>query len=179
MKGVVTFRQRTKKGFNETPNPSKIVAKGYGDAGLISTASDYATFMKVFLNGGKTVSGDCILRLDLVAQMGENHIGDLELWLQVSTDPTLAKDFPQGAGQDRWGLKFQIATQNKNGRRAKGSLSWAGLFNTKFWIDPQNGIAATLLMQYLPFDDDSNLRVLDLFEAAVYQSQTASGLHQF
>ena len=110
MKGLVTLHQWTKKGFNETPYLSKIVAKGYGDAGLISTASDYATFMKVFLNEGKTVSGDCILRLDLVAQMGENHIGDLELWLQVSTDPTLAKDFPQGACQDRWGLKFQIAT---------------------------------------------------------------------
>ena len=127
----------------------------------------------------KIDSGDCILRLDLVAQMGENHIGDLELWLQVSTDPTLAKDFPQGAGQDRWGLKFQIATQNKNGRRAKGSLSWAGLFDTKFWINPQKGIATTLLIQYLPFDDEANLPVLDVFEAAVYQSLTGSGLHQF
>ena len=177
--GLVTLHKRTGKGFSETPNPREIVAKGYGDAGLISTASDYAKFMRVFLNEGKTASGECILRPDLVAQMGENHIGDLDLRLQVSTDPTSAKDFPQGAGQDRWGLGFQIAAQNKNVRRAKGSLSWAGLFNTKFWIDPQNGIAATLLMQYLPFDDESNLRVLDVFEASVYQSLTGSGLHQF
>ena len=79
IKGLVILHQRTKKSFNETPNPSKTVAKGYGDAGLISTASDYATFMKVFLNEGKTVFGGCILRPDLVAQMRENHIGDLEL----------------------------------------------------------------------------------------------------
>ena len=142
----MTRHKRTKKGFSEIPNPSEIVATGYGDAGLISTATDYAKFMRVFLNEGKTDTGVFILRPDLVAQMGENHIGDLELRLQVSTDPTSAKDFPQGAGQDRWGVGFRIAAQNKTGRRAKGSLSWAGLFNTKFWIDPQNRIAATLLM---------------------------------
>ena len=97
---VLTLQHWAKKGLSETPNPSEIIAKGYGDASFITTASDYAKFMRVFLNEGKTDSGDCILRLDLVAQMGENHIGYLELRLQVSTDPTSAKDFLQGAGQD-------------------------------------------------------------------------------
>ena len=68
------------------------------------------------------------------------------------------------------GIRVSNCRPKKNGGRAKGSLSWAGLFNTKFWIDPKNGIAATLLMQCLPFDDDVHLRVLDVFEAAVYQS---------
>jgi len=54
--------------------------------------------------------------------------------------------------------------------RPVGSLSWGGLFNTKFWIDPQNEIAAVLLMQYLPFDDEAHIRVLNAFETGIYQS---------
>ena len=102
--------------------------------------------------------------------MGENHIGNLELRLQVSSDPTSFKNFPQGTRRDRWGLGFQISTQNGASRRAIGLLLWGRLFNTKFWIDLENGIAATMPMQYLPFEDDAHLRVLDVFEAAVKQS---------
>jgi CubicO group peptidase (beta-lactamase class C family) len=54
-----------------------------------------------------------------------------------------------------------------NGRGA-GSLAWAGICNTYFWIDPANDIAAVLLMQLLPFADPAALAVLGAFERAVY-----------
>ena len=61
------------------------------------------------------------------------------------------------------------AASNSCSARSAGSLAWAGLFNTEFWIDPQRGVAATLLMQVLPFYDEGALRALGEFEAAVYR----------
>ena len=48
-------------------------------------------------------------------------------------------------------------------------MSWAGIFNTEFWIDPQRRSAACMLMQVLPFYDDGAIRTLREFEAAVYR----------
>ena len=112
-KRLVTLHHRTKEGFSETKTPVEIVGKGYGDVGLISSASDYGKFMRLFLNDGKTSFGGNILSSTTIAEMGKNHIGDLDLRLQISTDPISAKDFPQRAGQDRWGLGFQIAAPKK------------------------------------------------------------------
>ena len=54
------------------------------------------------------------------------------------------------------------------GRRAAGSLAWAGLRNTYYWIDPTRGIAGTLMTQVLPFADPAVLALLAEFETAVY-----------
>lgn len=47
-------------------------------------------------------------------------------------------------------------------------MSWAGIQNTQFWIDPERGIGAVLLMQHLPFYDETALAVLEGFERRVY-----------
>jgi CubicO group peptidase (beta-lactamase class C family) len=54
--------------------------------------------------------------------------------------------------------------------RSPGSLSWAGINNTYYWIDPQKQIGAVILMQMLPFYDDAALRVLNGFEERVYRN---------
>jgi methyl acetate hydrolase len=56
------------------------------------------------------------------------------------------------------------------GGRSAGSLAWAGLGNTYFWIDPFKGIARVILTQLLPFADPKALSVLDDFEKGVYAS---------
>ena len=75
-------------------NANEIVAKRFGDGGLISGASDYAKFMRVFFNGGKTDADYSNSCSDLIVKMGENHIGDLAFRRQILTDPISAKDFP-------------------------------------------------------------------------------------
>ena len=67
-------------------------------------------------------------------------------------------------------MGFQIAapkTPNPS-MRSPGSLSWAGINNTFYWIDPQKQIGAVILMQMLPFYDEAALRVLNGFEQRVY-----------
>jgi methyl acetate hydrolase len=141
-----------------------------GDGGLYSTAQDYGLFMRMLLNGGRLGSVR-LLTEKSVRLMGENQIGTIFVEQQPAANPLLTKPFPLGAGQDRFGLGFQIASKDDGNAkyRSPGSLSWAGLFNTEFWIDPQRHVAGVMLMQLLPFYDDGAIRTLRDFEQIVYQ----------
>ena len=57
----------------------------------------------------------------------------------------------------------------KNGRKA-GSLTWAGLLNTYYWLDPASGIAGVIMMQMLPFADARALKVYRAFEHGIYRA---------
>jgi CubicO group peptidase (beta-lactamase class C family) len=69
---------------------------------------------------------------------------------------------------DKWGLGFLINTAAYPGGRSAGSLAWAGIANTFYWIDPLRGICATIMMQFLPFVDKEAVGLLSDFERAVY-----------
>jgi methyl acetate hydrolase len=141
-----------------------------GHSGLYSTARDYGLFMRMLLNGGR-LGKVRILTEHSVQLMAENQIGTVFVSQQPAGIPALTKPFPLGAGRDKFGLGFQIASQSLEATkyRRAGSLSWAGLYNTEFWVDPHSGIAGALLMQYLPFYDDGAVRTLRDFEAATYK----------
>ena len=142
-----------------------------GDGGLYSTAHDYGLFMRMLLNGGR-LGSTRILSEHSVKLMGQNQIGAIFVEQQPVGNPALTKPFPLGAGHDKFGLGFQIAAKGPDSAtyRGPGSLSWAGLYNTEFWIDPQRGIGGVLLMQLLPFYDDGAIRTLRNFEASVYKN---------
>jgi len=54
------------------------------------------------------------------------------------------------------------------GGRSAGSLAWAGVDNTYYWIDPKRGLCAVIMMQFLPFADKEAVSLLGEFERAVY-----------
>jgi len=130
-----------------------------GDGGLYSTVRDYGLFMRMLLNGGH-LGGARILTDKSVRLMGQNQIGSIFVEQQQSADPLRTKPFPLGAGRDKFGLGFQITAKDDrlSKFRSPGSLSWAGIFNTEFWIDPVRHVAAVQMMQLLPFYDDGALR---------------------
>jgi CubicO group peptidase (beta-lactamase class C family) len=160
--------------FKESPlgqsAPTKPIPPFHGDDGLYSTARDYGLFMRMLLNGGR-LEKNRILTEHSVQIMAENQIGTVFVSQQPTVTPALTKPFPLGAGRDKFGLGFQIASPSLDATkyRRAGSLSGAGLFNTEFWVDPRSGIAGALLMQYLPFYDDGAIRTLRDFEAATYK----------
>ena len=167
---VVTVHRTTPEGLVETPNPSEITAPVYGDGGLHSTAADYAKFIQLFLNDGRAPNGVRLLSEATVALMGENHIGAIFVEQQPAALPALTEPFPLGAGRDKFGLGFQITGPHSDRfARSPGSMSWAGIFNTEFWIDPARGIGGVLLMQYLPFYDAAAIDTLQGFEHRVYE----------
>jgi methyl acetate hydrolase len=167
---VVTVHRTTPEGLVEAPNPAEITSPDNGDGGLSSTAADYAKFIQLFLNNGRAPNGMRLLSEATVALMGENHIGAIFVEQQPAAVPALTEPFPLGAGRDKFGLGFQITGPHSDAfARSPGSMSWAGIFNTEFWIDPARGIGGVLLMQYLPFYDAAAIETLQGFERRVYE----------
>jgi methyl acetate hydrolase len=171
---VVTQYRRTDGHLQElppTPIPFTPTAPFRGDGGLYSTVQDYGRFMQMILNGGHLGQAK-ILSESSIKLMGENNIGSIFVVLQPDADQQRTRPFPLGAGRDKFGLGFQIASNDPRYAkfRSAGSLSWAGIFNTEFWIDPVKHIGAVQMMQELPFYDDGAIRTLRDFEELVYRN---------
>jgi CubicO group peptidase (beta-lactamase class C family) len=149
--------------------PGTRIVRPSGGGGLVSTASDYGRFVRLLLSGG-ALDGARLLKAKTVALMGQNHIGAVTVPALRSASPRSADFNFIADGSDKFGLGFLITTDQVSGKRSPGSLSWAGIDNTYFWIDPKRGVAGVILMQYLPFADPSALAVYDAFERAVYQA---------
>jgi CubicO group peptidase (beta-lactamase class C family) len=140
-----------------------------GGGGLYSTAADYLAFAQMFLNDGRAADGAQVLKPETVQLMAENAIGELNVRLLQTAMPASSNDAEFFPGMvKKWGLGFMITTKAVPGGRAAGSLAWAGLGNTYFWIDPRNSVAGVILMQLLPFADTKALALFDRFEKAVY-----------
>src|SRR5690242_8933509 len=141
-----------------------------GGGGLYGTASDYLAFQRVILNDGRT-NGRAVLKPETVHQMTTNAIGDLDVHRLKTVVPHLSHDAEFFPGMPKkWSTGFMISTKAVPGGRSSGSLAWAGLGNTYFWIDPAKGIAGVILIQLLPFADPKALAPFDQFEKAVYAS---------
>jgi methyl acetate hydrolase len=144
-----------------------------GGAGIYSSAPDYLTFLRMLMRGGE-LNGTRILRSDTVALMGQNQIGDIEAGILKTTVPALSNnvDFFPGISL-KWGFGHMINMQAIPGGRSAGSLTWAGLLNTYYWIDPARHIAAVFMTQVLPFADHSALRIYRQFERGLYAAVKA------
>jgi CubicO group peptidase (beta-lactamase class C family) len=141
-----------------------------GGAGIYSTAPDYLTLLQALLNGG-SLGETSILRPETVALMSANQIGDLEAGILKTTNPALSNDVDFFPGvQLRWGLGHMINIDPVPDGRNAGSLTWAGLFNTYYWIDPTMRIAGVIMMQILPFADRQALKAYRQFESGICQA---------
>jgi len=139
-----------------------------GGGGLYGTAADYITFTQMILNKGRG-NGNQLLKPETVALMSQNHIGDLSIGKITSAAPMYTNDvdlYPDIV--KKWGLSFLINTAKTPEGRSAGSLAWAGLANTYFWIDPARNVAGVILMQLLPFADAKALEAFAGFERGVY-----------
>ena len=119
-----------------------------------------------------TLGGAKILSRASVKMMGQNAIGSIFVELQPDADKQRTKPFPLGAGKDKFGLGFPDRAERPATQRFRspGSMSWAGIFNTEFWVDPVKHIGGVQMMQVLPFYDDGAIRTLRGFEEMVYKN---------
>lgn len=145
-----------------------------GGGALFSTPRDYISFLRMLLNDG-SFNGNRLLKPETVALMRQNNIGDTKVRMLKTVQPELSLDadfFPQMV--EKWGLSFDINTEPGPAGRSAGSLCWAGLFNTYFWIDPNKKVTGTIMTQVLPFVDPEVMRVYDQFERGVYGALPSS-----
>ncbi|OCK57793.1 serine hydrolase domain-containing protein [Bradyrhizobium sp. LMTR 3] len=139
-----------------------------GGGGLYGTAADYIKFTQMILNKGRG-NGNEVLKPETIALMSQNHIGELTMVKMVTVAPIYTNDvdlYPDIV--KKWGLSFMINTAPTAEGRSAGSLAWAGLANTYFWIDPARDVSGVILMQLLPFADAKCLEAFAGFERGVY-----------
>lgn len=142
-----------------------------GGGGLHGTMTDYARFLRMILNGGE-LDGRRVVAAATVDEMTRNHIGDLRVRPMESTNPVLSEDAEFFPGTPKsWGLTWQIDEQAQATGRPAGTLMWAGLHNSLFWIDRRNDLAGCFLTQILPFADQRAVATFHAVEAAVYATR--------
>jgi CubicO group peptidase (beta-lactamase class C family) len=122
-----------------------------GGAGLLSTASDYARFLQMLLNGGQ-LDGVRLLGPKTVDLMTADHVGPL---------------YPEaGTG---FGLGFEVVEhQGRAGRYGTpGEYHWGGAYYTAYWVDPREQLIALFMTQLLPRGD---IDLEEKWRALVYQA---------
>lgn len=164
---LVATYQRTDTGLQGQSRPDQYRPIVRGDYGLLSTASDYSRIIQLILGGGER-GGTRVVSETSITEMARNQLEAITVVEQPSTIPDKSMAFPLGAGKDGFGLGFQVSVGQSAGGRPPGTLSWAGIRNTHFWIDPTNGIGVVLLLQLLPFYDEKAIHLMTMFERTLY-----------
>ena len=138
-----------------------------GGGGLYSTAPDYGRFLRMLLNGGE-LDGVRVLSAQTVAGLAESHSGPHRAVI-TSSQPMLSNDFdPYPEMIAGHGLATMVTPQATRDGRSAGSLAWAGLANTYYWVDPVAGKAGTIMTQLFPFADPEVLGLLGALERGAY-----------
>ena len=125
-----------------------------GGAGLASTASDYARFGNMLLNGG-VLDGARLLSPKTIELMTISHTSELTPPL-----PLL------GPGVN-FGLGFRVVTDLAATQTlgSNGLYGWSGIYGTNFWVDPKEKLVAVMMVQKYP-----GSTVAGTFQPLVYQA---------
>ncbi len=110
-----------------------------GGAGLVSTALDYARFLRMLAKGGE-LDGVRLLKKETVALMTRNHCDPAKVWIKNHGDG--------------FGLGFGVVTEaaRDQGLGSVGTYSWGGFYQTYFWVDPKEELIGIVMTQLYPWD---------------------------
>jgi CubicO group peptidase (beta-lactamase class C family) len=125
-----------------------------GGAGLVSTASDYARFLQMLVNGGE-LDGTRLLKTETVRTMTRDQVPGLTLAFE--------------SHGDRFGYGFGVVSEaaRDRGLGSPGTISWGGFYHTYFFADPSKKLVAVVMTQLYPW---RHLTMRDDFRKAVYQA---------
>jgi len=145
-----------------------------GGGPLYSTGRDYLQLLQMLLNRGAW-NGARLLRPETVALMGENHTGAIPADVMKTALPEMSSDvdFFPGA-RIRWGLGYMLNLDPGPNGRSAGTVSWGGLFNTYYWLDPVRRVTGLIMTQILPFADPRVVALYGRFERAIYEALPAA-----
>ena len=141
-----------------------------GGGGLYATAGDYLKFVRMMLNQGRAGS-EQVLKPETVELMSRNAMGECRVTILHTVFPAVSNDAEFFPGTPKgWGLTFMINNEQAPTGRSAGSLAWAGLANTYYWIDLTRGLGGVYATQIFPFADHKALPLCFEFEKTIYQS---------
>ena len=155
-------------GFQPTPREKGSMPHYSGGGGLFSTVKDYGRVLQMLLKGG-SLDGKTLLKAETVDTMFQNNIGDIQPLALAAAMPNLSNTADMSFGNKvTFGLGLLLHTDGIDGGRKANSGSWAGLFNSYYWVDREAGTYGIFGTQVLPFYDGVAIETLLEFEQAVY-----------
>ena len=155
--------------FQPTPAEKGSMAQYSGGGGLSSTVKDYGRVLQMLLNSG-ALDGKMLLKPETVDTMFQNNIGDIQPVALATVMPTLSNTADMSFGyKATFGLGLLLHTDGMEGGRSANAGSWAGLFNSYYWVDREAGKYGIFGTQVLPFYDTVAIKALLEFEQAVYK----------
>ena len=148
------------------PQPPEMDMGGHG---LYASVGEYTKFIRMILNDGAGPNGR-VLKAETVARMAQNGLGNIKSTGWTTSIPSLSNDgeFFPGVSKS-WAYTFMVNDEDTPSGRPAGSLAWAGLANSYFWIDRKNGVGGYWASQILPFQDAVSYPGFVDFETAVYR----------
>ena len=111
-----------------------------GGGGLVSTATDYARFCQMLLDGG-VLGRERLLGRKTVELMTANH------WTAKHGPFPAAWGFPEGYGFGL-GVRVLVNPALSGSASSVGEYGWAGAYSTYFWIDPIEQLFGIFLAQF-------------------------------
>ena len=154
--------------FQPTPMKKGSMAHYSGGGGLSSTVKDYGRVLQMLLNSG-SLDEKTLLKAETVNSMFQNNIGDIQPAALATVMPTLSNTADMSFGEKAtFGLGLLLHTDGITGGRKANTGSWAGLFNSYYWVDREAGTYGIFGTQVLPFYDGVAIETLLEFEQAVY-----------
>jgi CubicO group peptidase (beta-lactamase class C family) len=141
---ATVYSATTDRGIVRAADPGGAVGQGHyvngprmsfsGGAGYLSTATDYARFLQMLLNGGE-LDGARILSPKSVELMTIDHLHDIE--------------FRDGVGM---GLGFDIVLDvgSRGTPGSMGDFGWGGAYHSTYWVSPKDRLVVVFFTQLLP-----------------------------
>ncbi len=170
----VTIHDRAADG-KLTPIPDLVLPDpppmDMGGHGLYSTIGEYMKFIRMFLNDGLGMNGR-VLKPETVNMMSEDGLQKMGLSVGAwpTCIPSLTNPGEMFPGIDKgWSYTFMTNREEAPTGRPAGSLMWAGLANSYYWIDRKTGIGGYWATQILPFHDCASYPGFVEFETAIYR----------
>jgi methyl acetate hydrolase len=171
----VTIHDRAADG-KLTPVPDLVLPQppemDCGGQGLYATVGEYMKFIRMVLNDGAGPNGR-VLKAQTVAKMAQDGLAPMNLqstgWTTSIPSFSNSGEFFPGV-EKGWSYTFMTNREDTPSGRPAGSLAWAGLANTFFWIDRKNGVGGYWASQILPFQDIASYTGFVDFETALYRS---------
>lgn len=145
-----------------------------GGHALYASVPEYVKFIRMLLNDGDGPHGR-VLAPETAARMARNGLGALKTSPWQTSNPSFANsgDFFPGTPKS-WAYTFMVNDEQTPSGRPAGSLMWAGIANTYYWIDRHNGIGGMWSSQVLPFQDVGCYPGFVDLETAVYRTLRAA-----
>jgi methyl acetate hydrolase len=137
-----------------------------GGGGLFGTAGDFLHLLQALIDTDHQLLSANMIRSLFRVESREYRAGVIPIVVPgLNGHFDLFPDMHTG-----WSLGGMINPDSVPGGRRAGSLGWAGWANTYYWVDPDAGVCAVLMAQFVPFADPPMIATLRTFETEVYRS---------